>query len=86
MALGEITLADIILTIISIILGGNIIWLFYKKVTNNKNTLKDNQSGGDIAGGNIVKTKQEKTSHSTNCNTLSNNIATGDIAGGDIEK
>lgn len=85
MELGEITVADIFLTIVGIVLGGAV-WIFFKRVTNNKNVLNGNKAGGDIAGGNILKTGREKSAHSTNRNTLNNNVTKGDIAGGDIEK
>lgn len=85
MEIGEITLSDIFLTVIGIVFGG-IVWLFFKRVTNNKNVLKNNKAGGDIAGGNITRANEGKSAYSTNRNTLKKNAADGNIAGGDIEK
>ncbi len=90
MELGQITFADIFLTAISIFGGGWLIWVFLKRKTDTKNTLKGNTSGGRIAGGSIIKNsgsgKTDGAEMSKHRNVLKNNTAAGDIAGGDIEK
>jgi hypothetical protein len=90
MDVGNITLADIFLTAISMIGGGWLIWVFLKRKTDTKNTLKGNISGGSIAGGSIIKKSGSVTSEgaemSKHRNVIKNNTAAGDIAGGDIKK
>lgn len=90
MELGQITVADIFLTAVSMIGGGWLVWVFLKRKTDTKNTLKGNVSGGSIAGGSIIKTARPGTDGgaemSKHRNTLKNNTAAGDIAGGDIKK
>lgn len=90
MELGQITIADVFLTAVSIIGGGWLIWIFLKRKTDTKNTLKGNISGGSIAGGSIIE-KSDRDNNggaeiSKHRNTLKNNTAAGDIAGGDIKK
>lgn len=90
MELGQITIADIFLTALSIIAGGWLIWVFLKRKTDTKNTLKGNVSGGSIAGGSIIKESDTGNNGgaemSKHRNILKNNTAAGDIAGGDIKK
>jgi hypothetical protein len=90
MELGQITVAEIFLTAVSMIGGGWLIWVFLKRKTDTKNTLKGNISGGSIAGGSIIKNsgpgQNEGAEVSKHRNVLKNNTAAGDIAGGDIKK
>lgn len=84
--IGQITLSDLFLTLLGVVLGGGGLWWLFKKVVWNQNTLKDNEAGGDIAGGSILQHQTESKAHSENRNVLKRNKAGGDIAGGDIEK
>ena len=84
--LGQITLSDLFLTILGVVLGGGTLWWLFKRVVLNRNTLKNNQAGGDIAGGSIVYSQSGEKSYSKNRNVLKKNKTGGDIAGGDIEK
>lgn len=91
MELGQITLVDIMLTLLSIIGGGWLLWVFVKRKTNTKNVLKGNTSGGSIAGGSIINNNASSETGggaeiSKHQNILKNNTAAGDIAGGDIKK
>ncbi len=87
MALGELTLFDILLTLIGIFAGGWLLWLFVGRKSHSKNKLKKNQAAGDIAGADIFKGKApEKGEILKQENVLKDNAAGGDIAGGNIYK
>lgn len=90
MEFGQITVADIFLTVVSMVGGGWLIWVFLKRKTDTKNILKGNTSRGSIAGGSIIKSPRTGTNDgaevSKHRNILKNNTAAGDIAGGDIKK
>lgn len=84
--IGQITLSDLFLTLLGAVLGGGGLWWLFTKVVLNRNTLKNNEAGGDISGGSILRHQPGEKVHSKNRNVLKKNKAGGDIAGGDIEK
>jgi len=89
MELGQITAADIVLALLSTIGGTWLLYVFVKKKLDNKNSLKRNTAGGDIAGGDITNFRPDLSQGadvSTNRNKLHDNKAGGDIAGGNIYK
>ena len=86
MEIGQITLADLVLTLAGILFtGAGAFWLF-RKVRIGRNILKNNGATGSIAGGSIVKSSHTEKTRTEYRNVLNGNKAGGDIAGGDIER
>ena len=88
MELGQITFADIFLVILGSLGTSWLTMLFLNRKTKTQNTVNDNKSGGNLAGGSIVKNNpnQQGALISEHSNSVKGNVAAGDIAGGDIEK